>query len=107
MFPISAARGPSCCKSYRTRASIWSRSPVSRAPAAKHMKLKLKAPKVVFIINGDDRKGAIAAVTTKLTEAKISITAVDAVSAGNGSFAAMLWVKAKDVDKAAAILGAR
>ena len=75
--------------------------------AAERMKLKLKAPKTVFIINGDDRKGAIAGVTSKLAEAKISITAVDAVSAGNGSFAAMLWVKAKDVDKAATILGAR
>jgi hypothetical protein len=74
--------------------------------AAERIKLKLKAPKTVFIIQGEDRKGAIAGVTQRLAEAKINVIAVDAVSAGNGSFAAMLWVKPKDVDKAAAILGA-
>lgn len=73
--------------------------------AAERMKLKLKAPKTVFVIQGDDRQGAIAAVMQRLAEAKINVTAVDAASAGNGRFGAILWVKPKDVDKAAAALG--
>ena len=74
--------------------------------AAERLKLKLRAAKTVFIIQGEDRKGAIAGVTQRLADAKISVTAVDAVSAGDGRYAAMLWVKPKDVDKAAAALGA-
>lgn len=74
--------------------------------AAERIKLKLRAPKTVFIIQGDDRPGAIASVTKRLADAKINITAVDAVSAGNGRYSAMLWVKAKDVDQAVRTLGA-
>ncbi len=74
--------------------------------AAERMKLKLRAPKTVFVIHGEDRKGAIAGVTRRLADAKINVTAVDAVSAGEGRYAAMLWVKVKDVDKAATALGA-
>ena len=74
--------------------------------AAERLKLKARAPKSVFIIQGDDRPGAIAAVLKRLADARISVTAVDAASAGNGRYSAMLWVKQKDVDQAAAALGA-
>jgi hypothetical protein len=76
------------------------------ASAAARIKLKLRAPKKVFIIQGDDRPGAIASLVKRLADAKINVTAVDAVSAGGGRYSAMLWVKAKDVDKAAAALSA-
>lgn len=74
--------------------------------AAERIKLKLRAPKTIFIIQGDDRPGAVASVVKRLADAKISITAVDAVAAGDGRYSAMLWVKAKDVDQAARVLGA-
>lgn len=74
--------------------------------AAERMKLKLKAPKTVFVIQGDDRQGAIAGVLQRLADAKINVTAVDAASAGSGRYGAILWVKPKDVDKAAQALGA-
>ncbi len=74
--------------------------------AAERLKLKPRAPKTVFVIQGDDRPGAIAAVVKRLADAKINITAIDAASAGNGRYSAMLWVKPKDVDQAAKTLGA-
>lgn len=74
--------------------------------AAERLKLKPRAPKTVFVIQGDDRPGAIASVVKRLADAKINVTAVDAASAGNGRYSAMLWVKPKDVDKAAVALGA-
>lgn len=74
--------------------------------AAERIKLKLRAPKTVFIIQGDDRPGAIASVVQRLANAKVNVTAVDAVAAGNGRYSAMLWVKPKDVDQAAQTLGA-
>jgi hypothetical protein len=74
--------------------------------AAARIKLKLRAPKSVFVIQGDDRPGAIASLAKRLADAKIGITAIDAASAGNGRYSAMLWVKAKDVEQAARVLGA-
>jgi hypothetical protein len=41
-----------------------------------------------------------------LSEKNINITAVDAVSAGAGRYAAILWVKPQNVNKTAKALGA-
>lgn len=74
--------------------------------AAKAAKVKLSRPKKAFLISGDDRTGAMAEIHAKLAAAKVSVTAADAVTAGIGRFGAILWVKPKDVKKAAAALGA-
>lgn len=74
--------------------------------AAKKAKLKLVGPKTAFLIQGDDRIGAMADIVVKLAEAKINVTAVDAVSAGIGRYGAILWVKPRDVNKATNVLGA-
>lgn len=73
--------------------------------AAKAAKVKLKGPKKVFLIDGDDRVGALSEVMTKLGAAKVNVTAVDAVCSGMGRYGAILWVKPKDLKKAAAALG--
>jgi len=73
--------------------------------AAKAAKIKLSKPKTTFLIQGDDRTGAMADVLGKLAAAKINITAVTGISAGMGRYGAILWVKPKDVAKAATALG--
>lgn len=72
--------------------------------AAKKAKIKLVGPKTGFVIQGDDRPGAVAEIVSKLSEAKINITALHAVAAGAGRYGAILWVKSRDVNKAAKIL---
>ncbi len=74
--------------------------------AAKKNKWKISARKTVFLVQGEDRLGAIHEVIGKLAAAKISMTALDAVTAGAGRYGAMFWVKPGDVAKAARILGA-
>lgn len=74
--------------------------------AAKKNKWKLSARKTVFLVQGDDRLGAIHEVIGKLAANGISMTALDAVMAGAGRYGAMFWVKPRDVAKAARILGA-
>lgn len=74
--------------------------------AARRMKLRVSKRKTGFVIRGNDQQGALANVLSKLSQAKINVTAVDAVGAGNGRFGAILWVKAKDVNKAAKALRA-
>ena len=73
---------------------------------AKQKKWKVKGPKRAFIIEGDDRIGACAAVLDQLAAAKLNVTAMDAVAVGGGRYGAILWVKPRDVKKVAAILGA-
>ena len=74
--------------------------------AARKLGLKLGPRKTVFIVQGDDRVGAIAEICEKLAGAGINMIAMDALSAGNGSYAAMFWVGAADVRKAAKVMGA-
>ena len=75
--------------------------------AAKKMKLKVSKEKTAFLIQGADRVGALTREFSKLAGAKINVTAIDAVAAGKGRFGAILWVKQKNVKKAAKALGAK
>ena len=69
-------------------------------------KLKVRPKKTGFLVQGIDRRGAVAEITRKLAEAKINMTAMDAISAGKGRYGAILWVKSKDINKAAKALKA-
>ncbi len=72
---------------------------------AKKGRWKLVGPKKGFLVQGDDRTGVVAELLAKLSEAKINVTASDAVCAGNDRFGMLLWVKPRDVKKAAKALG--
>ena len=75
--------------------------------AAKKLKLKLSVRKSGFLVQGDDRVGAMTGVLDALAKAKISVTACDAVSAGSGRYGAIFWVKPAAVAKASKAIGAR
>ena len=75
--------------------------------AAKKMALDLGKKKTVFLLQGDDRPGAIARVLEKLAAARINVTAMDAVCAGKGRYGAIFWVKPKTVARAGRVVGAR
>ena len=72
---------------------------------AKRAKWKVKGPKRAFLIAGEDRTGVVAELMTRLAEAKINVTAVDALCAGAGRYGAILWVAPRDVKKASQVLG--
>ena len=74
---------------------------------ARHAGLKLSAKKTGFLVQGEDRPGAIADILEQLAEAKLNVTAIDAMCAGAGQYAALLWVKPAMVSKAAKLLGAK
>ncbi len=80
--------------------------PAALKAAAKTARWKLVGPKKAIVIEGDDRVGALVDHFAKLAEAKINVTATDAVIAGAGMFGAVLWVKPRDVRRAARVLGA-
>ena len=74
--------------------------------AAKKLKLKLSPRKSGFLLQGDDRVGAMNEVLGKLASAKINVTAMDAVGSGGGRYGAIFWVKPLAVSRAAKLLGA-
>jgi hypothetical protein len=80
--------------------------PAAFKQVAKKAKWKVVGPKRGFLVQGDDRVGAVANLLESLGAAKINVTAIDAVSVGDGRYGAILWVAPKDVKKAAALLGA-
>lgn len=75
--------------------------------AAKKLKLKISKRKTGFLVHGNDRVGALGTMLALLAKARISVTAMDAVTAGKGRFGAIFWVKPKAVAKTAKLLGAR
>jgi hypothetical protein len=75
--------------------------------AARAAKWSVKGPRTAFHIEGADRTGALVGYATKLGRAKINVTAVSASTAGAGRYGAILWVKQRDVKRAAKLLGAR
>ena len=75
--------------------------------AARKLGLTLSVRKSGFLYQADDRVGAMTKILDKLAAAKISVTAVDAVTSGAGRFGAIFWVKPAAVAKAAKALGAR
>jgi hypothetical protein len=72
---------------------------------AKANKWKLVGPRRGFLIQGDDRVGAIADIVGKLADAKINVTAIDATCA-DGRYGALCWVAPRDLKKASQALGA-
>lgn len=59
---------------------------------------------IVFVIEGDDRVGALVEPTRKIAEAGINIYAATALAAGN-RFTAAIWVNPDDVTRTAQLLG--
>ena len=77
----------------------------SFADVARAAGLSFALQKSGFLIQGDDRPGALAENLKKLADAHINVMAIDAVVAGAGRWAANVWVDPDDVSKAAEVLG--
>jgi hypothetical protein len=67
----------------------------------------LSKTKKGFLIQGDERIGAVHRHVKKLADEKINITAADAMCTGKGRYGMLMWVKPKDYAKAARILKAK
>ena len=78
--------------------------PIQRVAKARGW--RLSRAKQGFLIQGEDRVGAVHRHLAKLAAAKVNVTAADGVSAGRGRYGMILWVKAKDLRRAASALGA-
>jgi len=81
--------------------------PVEFARGAKKAGAKLSKRKTAFLVQGEDRVGALVRVLDVLAKAKINMVAMDAVTAGSRRFGAIFWVRPKDVGRASRLLRAK
>jgi hypothetical protein len=79
--------------------------PESLRAAAEQAGMTLSEAKQAFLIEGDDRVGAVADATAKLAAAKINVTAAAAIGAGSGRYGMIVWVAPSDYERAASALG--
>ncbi len=92
-------------KGRRSQLDFIPADPATFVKAAKKAGWRLSAKKSGFLIQGEDRIGAVAKILGKLADVKINVTAVDAVCAGEGRYGAILWVKPRDLKRASKTLG--
>jgi hypothetical protein len=74
--------------------------------AADQAGVTLSEARRAFLIQGDDRVGAVADTLARLAEANVNVTAAAAAGAGSGRYGMILWVAAADYERAAHALGA-
>ena len=71
------------------------------------LKVRISVRKIAFLVQGDDKIGALTDILAKLAKARINLTALTATVAGKKRFGAIFWVKPKNVAKAAKLVHAR
>jgi hypothetical protein len=74
--------------------------------AAEGAGVTLSEAKRTFLVEGDDRVGAVADTAAKLADANINLIAAAATTVGSGRYGMILWVAPADYDTAADVLGA-
>ncbi len=73
--------------------------------AARRARLKLSRAKRAFLVQGEDRSGAVADLTRRLADIRINVTAAAAATAGDGRYGMILWVAPRDFLRASKALG--
>jgi predicted amino acid-binding ACT domain protein len=90
----------------RSQIDLVPEDPEALRQAAAQVGVALSEPRWALYVQGEDRVGAIADITSALAEASINITAASAVGAGADRFGVVIWVPPEDYEQAAQVLGA-
>jgi hypothetical protein len=80
-------------------------NPEQLQAAAADAGVKLFGPKRAFLIQGEDRVGALHEHHLRLANAGINVHAANGVSGGDGRYGYVLWVKPQNFEEAARALG--
>ena len=75
--------------------------------AVRKARLEFEPQKSGFLIQGKDRPGALTDYLSRLAERSINVTGIDALSAGERHWGAIIWVDEDAVRKAGELLRAK
>jgi hypothetical protein len=88
----------------QTQLVIFPESVESLAQAAERSGLILTGPQRAFLIQGDDKLGALVDLHRKLNESRINVYASSGVTDGRGGYGYVLYVRSEHYEDAAAAL---
>lgn len=91
----------------QAQVDFFPENPRAFVRAAKKAGISLSPRRTAFLVEGRDRIGAVGDILRKLGDAKINVTAMDAVATGGGRYGALVWVRRDNVNRAARALGAK
>jgi hypothetical protein len=89
----------------RAQLDFFPADPAALRSVARAHRWKLRGPKRGFLVQGDDRIGAVADLVDKLAAANINVIAIDAVGVDE-RYGMLCWVAPRDFRKATRLLGA-
>ena len=89
----------------QTQLVIFPESVESLAHAAERSGLVLTGPQRAFLMQGDDKLGALVDLHRKLNESRINVYASSGVTDGRGGYGYVLYVRSEHYEDAAAALG--
>jgi hypothetical protein len=89
----------------QTQLVIFPESVESLVRAAERTGLILTGPQRAFLIQGDDKLGALVDLHQKLAEGSINVYASSGVTDGNGGYGYILYVRSEHYEDAACALG--
>ncbi len=90
----------------KSQIDLVAEDPAALKQAARAAGLKLSRAKRAFLVEGDDRVGAVAGVSRRLAEAKVNVTAACGIAGVSGRYGMILWVPPAAYARAAKALGA-
>jgi len=73
--------------------------------AAQRAGMRLDGPHPAFLVQGDDKLGALARIHQDLYQANVNIYASSGVTDGRGTFGYLIYVRPEDYERAAEALG--
>jgi len=89
----------------QTQLDFFPESAEQMLEAAAEEGITLIGPKKAFLIQGEDKPGALVEHHLKLSNAGVNVHAANGVSSISGAFGYVMWVKPEDYEKAAQALG--
>jgi hypothetical protein len=78
--------------------------PAAFIRAATNARIPVSEKKSAFLVQGEDRPGAIAEIVEKLADSGINVTSVQAFRSGSGGYGGMVWINPADLRRAAEAL---
>jgi hypothetical protein len=87
-----------------SRVDFFPEDPTLLQQAADDAKVTLEGPKKAFLIQGEDRIGALYDLHLKLSNAGINVRACNGVVDGTGRFGYVIWVDPADYEEASKLL---
>jgi hypothetical protein len=88
----------------QSQLDFFPEDPESLKKAAEDAGIRLVGPKKAFLIQGEDRVGALYGYHLKLSNAGINIHASNGVVDGTGRFGYIIWVNPADYERASSAL---